>query len=97
MADEHAADEDAEHTADPPPEDENTADKGASDQDAGAKDPSGKDTEQDRIDDLEGEIDAARRQAEDHGLIPSPDEHPQRFADSGDEQSKELDDQSIAP
>lgn len=49
-----------------------------------------------RLHDLEEEIDRARQQAQEHGTIPEDEDHPQRFYESGDE-GKGEDDQAIAP
>ena len=52
---------------------------------------------QERLDDVQQEIDEARNRAEDDGLIPDPDPE-QRYYESGDNpQSKRDDDQTITP
>jgi hypothetical protein len=51
---------------------------------------------QERLDEVQQEIDEARTKAEDDGLIPDPD-HEQRYYESGDARSKEADDQTITP
>jgi hypothetical protein len=50
----------------------------------------------DRLEDLDAQIEQARRDAADAGLLPEADDE-QRYVDSGNEQSRQLDDQEIAP
>ena len=49
----------------------------------------------DRLDDVESKIDKAREHAGEADTIPDEDE--KRFVDSGDDQAKRMDDQTIAP
>jgi hypothetical protein len=52
---------------------------------------------QERLDEVQQEIDEARTKAEDDGLIPDPD-HEQRYYESGDSaRAKKEDDQNAAP
>ena len=52
---------------------------------------------QERLDEVQQEIDEARNKAEDDGLIPDPD-HEQRYYESGENaRAKKEDDQSAAP
>jgi hypothetical protein len=51
---------------------------------------------QERIDEVEQEINEARTRAEDDGMIPDPD-HEQRYYESGDGRAKKEDDQNASP
>jgi hypothetical protein len=53
----------------------------------------------DPLESVEQQIESARRDAEDAGLLPEADvsEGEQRYVESGDEQSEALDDQTITP
>lgn len=52
--------------------------------------------DQDELEKVERDIQAARAQAEEHGTLPDED-HQQRWYESGDAQSTADDDQTIVP